>query len=210
MLEWRPGLHLVQLWLRSTPVAEEYVPAGQFLQFDSATPREVLLHFPAPHSSHFVLSTFAYLPAPQSLQVSPAVVLTWPAAQSLQTRAPMSPDICLPASQTLHTVWPVSVFVYLPDAQFVQLIFLDSALNVSRWQSSQSLDLSFPLFTENVPGGQALQSEADSIPVAAENLPASQNSHAVLSFSLTVDPARPCCPAGHSTQLVASFWLAAS
>ena len=159
---------------------------------------------------HVVFSELAYLPAPQAVQLAPAVMLTCPAAQSLQTRAPMAPDICLPAEQTPHTVWPGRPFVYFPVSQSLQLDFLDFALNVSRRQSAQSLESSFPLFTENVPGGQALQSEADSIPVAAENLPASHSSHAVLSSSLTVDPARPCCPAGHSTQLVASFWLAAS
>ena len=39
-----------------TPFAEEYVPAEQFLQVDSLEAPVLLLHFPALHKAHSVLS----------------------------------------------------------------------------------------------------------------------------------------------------------
>ena len=74
MLEWRPGLHSVQLWFISKPVADEYVPGEQFTQVDSSTLPTVLLHFPLPHRLHIVLSELAYLPTEQLLQLAPAVL----------------------------------------------------------------------------------------------------------------------------------------
>jgi hypothetical protein len=67
------GLHPSSV---SMPVAEEYVPVGQFVHVDSLEAPVVLLHFPRSHFMHSVLSDLAYVPASQSVQLVPAVVLT--------------------------------------------------------------------------------------------------------------------------------------
>jgi hypothetical protein len=100
------------------------------------------LHFTAPHKTHSVLTLLAYLPAPQAVQLAPAVVLTWPAAQSLQSRSPtVSPVICFPAAHSVQTVCPVSLFVYLFAGHGSQLVCSGFVLISSRPQASQ---LSWP------------------------------------------------------------------
>lgn len=118
----------------------------------------------AAHSLH--LSELAYLPTEQLLQLA-------------QTRAPMAPDISVPALQTAHAVLLFSPSVYFPGLQSPQEDFLESALNVYRGQSSQSLDLSFPVLAENVPGGQSLHPVSAHTPVAEEYVPAGQFLHVV-------------------------------
>ena len=101
----------------ATPFADEYRPAEQFWHVELSFAPIVLLNLPLGHSTHSVLSELAYLPAPHAVQLAPAEVLTCPAPQSTQTRAPMSPDICVPAPQTAHTVLPFAPFVYFPGSQ---------------------------------------------------------------------------------------------
>ena len=192
-----------------TPVADEYVPAGQPWHVDSASACSPVLslHFPAPHNVHSVLSLLAYLPAPQASHVVPGLVLTLPAVQSTQTRAPTAPDICLPASHSVQTVCPVSLFVYLLAGQLSQLDSrLASGLDVSLGQGVQSLGSSFPVLAEKVPGGQSLHPLAASTPFALEYLPAPQFVQAELS-RVFAPSAAPCCPAGQATQLVIPSWF---
>ena len=92
-----------------TPVAEEYVPVGQSSHVAAESALKELLHFPATHNSHSVLSDLAYLPSSHSVQLPPELVLTLPGSQETQTRAPTAPaDISLPASHSVQTVCPAS------------------------------------------------------------------------------------------------------
>ena len=106
------------------------------MHVDSLEAPSVSLHLPASHKMHVVFSELAYLPTEQLLQLAPAVMLTCPAVQSLQTRAPMAPDICLPASQTAHTVLLFAPSVYFPGSQSSHDNALGDAVNVSTGQST--------------------------------------------------------------------------
>ena len=66
----------------------------------------------------------------------------------------------------------------------MQLDFLESAMNVSRRQSAQSLESSFPVSAEYFPGGQSLHPDTACTPVADEYVPAGQSSHVVAEYAL--------------------------